>query len=81
MGELAARFLLLTARDLAAPKDETTQMRNIRKPVRLLSVLQELFGRKCWDAKFEEGLKDVYVNLTHWGRMTDKLPEVLDKFV
>ncbi|KAF8324209.1 uncharacterized protein EI90DRAFT_3076333 [Cantharellus anzutake] len=73
MGELAARFLLLTARDYAAPSQEGH--RNLRDPVPLLGFLQSLFGPIIWDA-FQESFSNAFVNFTHWAVTRDFLPEM-----
>ncbi|KAF8321931.1 uncharacterized protein EI90DRAFT_3078526 [Cantharellus anzutake] len=72
MGELAARFLLLTARDYAAPSQEGH--RNLRDLVPLLGFLQSLFGPIIWDA-FQESFSNAFVNFTHWAVTRDFLPE------
>ncbi|KAF8331451.1 uncharacterized protein EI90DRAFT_3057981 [Cantharellus anzutake] len=75
MGELAARFLLLTARDYAAPFDAEGH-RNLLKPVHLLDVLQILFGKDwCNDDDFKTAFSDAFVNFTHWGARDFSLPE------
>ena len=75
MGELAARFLLLAARDYAAPIDNEGH-RNLLKPVPLLDVLQMLFGNNDWcDQSFKTAFSDAFVNFTHWGITKDFLPK------
>ncbi|KAF8329739.1 uncharacterized protein EI90DRAFT_1339440 [Cantharellus anzutake] len=74
MGELAARFLLLVARDYAAPADEIGP--NLLKPVRLLEVLRKLFGDLPWDDNsVAAAFGGTYVNFTHWIITKDPLPE------
>lgn len=81
MGELAARILILTARDYAAPVEKS--QRNYLKPVRLLDVINKLFGNDTWSdvnqANFEDALGDAYVNFTHWIVTKDPLPEIPDE--
>ncbi|KAF8331025.1 uncharacterized protein EI90DRAFT_2996148 [Cantharellus anzutake] len=75
MGELAARFLLLTARDFTAPIDKKRH-RNLLKPVRLLDVLQILFGNNDWcDQSLKTAFRDAFVNFTHWTATKNVLPE------
>ncbi|KAF8343175.1 uncharacterized protein EI90DRAFT_3115693 [Cantharellus anzutake] len=75
MGELAARFLLLTARDFAAPVDG--KHRNFLKPVRLLDVLQTLFGGNGWcDRSVKTAFCDAFVNFTHWTITKNFLPQM-----
>ncbi|KAF8328823.1 uncharacterized protein EI90DRAFT_3063695 [Cantharellus anzutake] len=72
-GELAARFLLLIARDYAAPIDNEGH-RNLLKPVRLLDVLRMLFGDNDWcDQSFKTAFSDAFVNFTHWSVTKDFL--------
>ncbi|KAF8329745.1 uncharacterized protein EI90DRAFT_2923766, partial [Cantharellus anzutake] len=71
VGELAARFLLLVARDYTAPR-----YYHLLKPVQLLDVLRTLFGDLMWDGgSMEAAFKDAYVNFTHWAITQDPLPE------
>jgi hypothetical protein len=78
LGELAARILVLTARDYAAPIERLG--RNYLKPVRLLDVLGKLFGTTTWanqnQAKFDNAFAKAYVNFTHWIVTRDPLPEI-----
>ena len=78
LGELAARILILTARDYAIPSLEVWQ--NHLKPVRLLDVLHKLFGSTTWantnQEKFDIAFADAYVNFTHWIVTKDPLPEI-----
>jgi hypothetical protein len=77
LGELAARILLLTARDYAAPKE--LFRRNLLKPVRLLEVINKLFGTTKWGGskqeEFDNAFANAYVNFTHWIITKDSLPE------
>jgi hypothetical protein len=76
MGELAARALLLVARDFTAP--EHVSGRDLLKPVRLLDFLNTLFGNKKWagsdQLKFDTAFADAYVNFTHWIVTKDPMP-------
>src|SRR6266436_6219681 len=79
MGELAARFLLLTARDFTVPFDKEGHP-NLLKPVRLLDFLRTLFGNNDWCSKdeyknFEEVFRDAYINFTHWISTRKFLPK------
>ena len=83
LGELAARILILTARDYAIPYPNV--WRNHLKPVRLLDVLHKLFGSTTWantkkdnknQEKFDIAFADAYVNFTHWIVTRDPLPEI-----
>ena len=68
LGELGARTLVLTSRDYAAPIEQGT--RNFLKPVRLLEVLNHLFGTTTWGGpnqeKFDKAFSHGYVNFTHF---------------
>jgi hypothetical protein len=80
LGELAARTLLIIARDFTAPILE--DFRNLLTPVRLLDFLHTLFGNKTWagpdQEKFDDAFRDAYVNFTHWTVTRDPLPDVVD---
>jgi hypothetical protein len=82
-GELAARILLLLARDFAAPKLEGG--RNLLKPVPLLSVIDTLFGNTTWAGsdecrvKYKDAFGKAYVNFTHWIVTKDPLPKIPDQ--
>jgi hypothetical protein len=77
LGELCGRILLLTARDYAAPTHDS--YRNLLKPVRLLDVLNKLFGTNAWagsdQEEFSSAFADAYVNFTHWMTTRDPLPD------
>lgn len=77
LGELGARFLLLVARDFAAPV--TDKKRDFLQPVRLLDFLSTLFGDKLWAGinkyEFDLAFCTAYVNFTHWIVTRDRLPE------
>ena len=86
LGELAARILILTARDYAIrhPKHWKSHL----KPVRLLDVLNQLFGSTTWadqnQQAFTTAFAHAYVNFTHWIVTRDPLPEFptrCDKFI
>ena len=83
MGELAARVLLLVARDFTAPKHICG--RDLLKPVRLLDFLDTLFGNKKWAGSdrltFDTAFADAYVNFTHWIVTKDPRPVELDSRV
>jgi hypothetical protein len=77
LGELAARILILTARDYATrlPEAWTSHL----KPMRLLDVLNQLFGSMTWADRnqqaFNTAFSDAYVNFTHWIVTREPLPE------
>lgn len=81
-GELGARLLLLLARDFVAP-EEGEHGRNLLKPVRLLDMLDVLFGNKTWAMKdrraYSEAFGTVHVNFTHWIVTKDPLPDTPDQ--
>jgi hypothetical protein len=81
LGELAARILLLLARDYAAPAEGSG--RNFLKPVPLLEVIHKLFGKDMWggvnQGRFEDAFRNAHVNFTHWIVTKDPLPEVPDQ--
>jgi hypothetical protein len=81
LGELVARTLLILARDYAAPIQ--TRGRNLLKPVRLLDVMNKLFGKDTWggsnQASFDKAFCGAYVNYTHWVVTRDPLPEKPDR--
>jgi hypothetical protein len=82
IGELAARILLLLARDFAAPV-KRGRIPNLLKPVPLLKVIDTLFGNTSWTAehrsKYEEAFRTAHVNFTHWIVTKDPLPETPDQ--
>ncbi|TFK75164.1 hypothetical protein BDN72DRAFT_561208 [Pluteus cervinus] len=86
LGELAARLLLLTARDHAALGDETEVLR-LLNPVPLPTMLRHLFGAGndlLKVGQFNQLLTEfaeVYVNFTHWVVTNGNLPEELDSDV
>ena len=75
MGELAARTLLLVARDFTVTMKD--QNRDLLKPVLLLHFLDKLLGKE-WAGKkrpeFDTAFAHTYVNFTHWIVTKDKLP-------
>lgn len=82
-GELAARILLILARDFAAPKDHRG-VPNLLKPVPLLTVINELFGNELWVTAenrqwYDEAFRTAHVNFTHWAVTKDPLPETPDR--
>ncbi len=78
MGELAARTLLLVARDFTGP------MQGGHRDLlnRLLDFLDRLFGGKEWAgrkrSKFETAFANAYVNFSHWIVTKDPLPVETD---
>jgi hypothetical protein len=80
MGELAARALLLFARDFTAPIRE--QRRDLLKPVRLLDFFSKIFGNNAWagehQSSFDSAFIDAYINFTHWIVTDDPMPERSD---
>ena len=80
-GELAARILLLLARDFAAPV-ERDRCRNLLKPVPLLTVIDNLFGDTLWAgtaehrSEYDQAFRTAHVNFTHWIVTKDPLPEM-----
>jgi hypothetical protein len=80
IGELAARILLLIARDFAAPGDAASRKRDILKLVPLLAFFDQLFGVKTWCGEgFRNTFLTAYVNFTHWVVTKDALPMVPDE--
>ena len=83
-GELGARILLLLARDFAAP-EEHGRGPNLLRPVRLLTVIDVLFGKTTWTGTdvhqeaYNEAFKTAHVNFTHWIVTKDPLPEMPDR--
>lgn len=75
MGELAARTLLLIARDICAPTRD--HHRDLLKPVRFLDFLDRLL-RKEWAgpkrSEFDTAFANAYVNFTHWIVTKDAMP-------
>ncbi|KAK2465753.1 hypothetical protein APHAL10511_002297 [Amanita phalloides] len=80
MGELAARTLLLVARDITAPIRGSH--RDLLKPVRLLEFLVKLFGNAQWagnhQLSFNTAFARAYINFTHWIVTEDPMPEKPD---
>lgn len=80
LGEVAARFLLLTARDFTAMKQEKG---DFLKPVCLLDVLDSLLCKNEWEEgereEFETPFASAYVNFTHWIVTEENLPDVPDE--
>lgn len=76
LGELCARIILLIARDYAAPVQSDRP--NLLVPVRLLDVLNGLFGTTTWGGSKQQAFNDAfataYVNFTHWATTRDPLP-------
>ncbi|TFK71361.1 hypothetical protein BDN72DRAFT_877192 [Pluteus cervinus] len=78
LGELAARLLVLTSRDYAAPLKNG--IRDFLKPVPLVDVLKNLF-RETQLGKLLQGLAGYYVNFTHWAVTKEPLPDKIDRNV
>jgi hypothetical protein len=87
MGELAARILLIIARDFATQKHKVVKyisIPDLLKPVSLLDFLDHLFGTNLWCGSadrihFVAAFSDMYVNFTHWIVTQDSLPEKPDQ--
>jgi hypothetical protein len=83
-GELAARILLILARDFAALV-ERNRGRNLLKPVPLLTVIDNLFGDTFWAgtaedrSEYDDAFGTAYANFTHWIVTKDPLPEMPDQ--
>ena len=79
LGELAARTLLIIARDFTAPKKNSGHGRNLLQPVLLLDFLGQLLKNdtRCVEDRkgFQDAFRDTYVNFTHWIVTKDALPE------
>jgi hypothetical protein len=77
LGELAARTLLIIARDFATP-DPT-----IINPILLLDFLDTLFGNKSWrnsgSTLLADTFADTYVDFTHWIVTKDSVFEAHDQ--
>jgi hypothetical protein len=74
MGELAARTLLLVARDFTATMKD--QNRDLLKPVLLLHFLDKLLSKEWAGEKrpeFDTAFAHTYVNFTHWIVTKDKM--------
>ena len=69
VGELAARILLVVARDSAA-RLTTAETRNLLEPVPVLQFMDKLFGNKTWAKadrdKLENAFTGATLNFTHW---------------
>ena len=84
IGELGARVLLLLARDFATPM-EGGRGPNLLKPVRLLTIIDTLFGQTAWTGieehrkAYDNAFEDAHVNFTHWIVTKDPLPEMPDR--
>ena len=75
MGELAARTLLLVARDFSVPIQDHN--RDLLTPVRLLDFLDTLLGEEWAGPKrseFDAAFANAYVNFTHWIVTKDAMP-------
>ena len=81
LGELVARMLFILARDYAAPFYSLVP--DLLKPVRVLDVMNKLFGNSTWggsnQGQFDDTFKSAYVNYTHWVVTRDPLPEKPDR--
>ena len=82
-GELGARILLLLVRDFAAPLERCGP--NLLRPVRLLTVIDVLFGKATWtgtdvhQGAYDKAFGTAKVNFTHWTVTKDPLPEMPDQ--
>jgi hypothetical protein len=71
IGELGARVLLLLARDFATPV-EGRRGPNLLRPVRLLTMIDTLFGQTAWTGikehreAYDNAFGTAHVNFTHW---------------
>jgi hypothetical protein len=85
-GELAARLLLLIARDSASIQPTGLETRTALienppslQPVSVLSMLNALFGGVSWaglhQSHFDKAFGTAYVNFTHWILTMDPLPQ------
>jgi hypothetical protein len=83
LGELAARILILTARDFTSSRDNFPF--GFLKPIPLLSFVDKLFGTPTWAGtnrdSFQMAFEDAHVNFTHWTTTRDPLPEKPSKSV
>jgi hypothetical protein len=77
LGELAARTLLIIARDFATPDP------NLLNPILLLDFLDTLFGNKSWrnsgSTPLADTFADTYVDFTHWIVTKDSISEAKDQ--
>ena len=84
IGELGARILLILARDFATPA-ERGRGPNLLRPVRLLAMIDVLFGKTTWTGTdvhreaYNKAFGTAHVNFTHWIVTKDPLPEVPDQ--
>lgn len=84
IGELGARILLILARDFATPV-ERGRGPNLLRPVRLLTVIDVLFGKTTWTGSdvhreaYDKAFGTAHVNFTHWIVTKDPLPEMPDR--
>ena len=83
-GELGAWVLLLLARDFATPV-EGRRGPNLLRPVRLLAMIDVLFGKTTWPGTdvhreaYDNAFRTAHVNFTHWIVTKDPLPEMPDR--
>jgi hypothetical protein len=82
MGELAARMLLLLARDFATPRG-TNGVPDVLLPIPVMDFFDKLFGVKTWCGElredFVQAFRYTYVNFTHWIVTKDALPDQVDE--
>ena len=81
ISELAARTVLLIARDYAAPrKKRKREAPDMLKPTSFLSFFDELFGNDAWSDEyrenFEQAFGKAFINFTHWIITKDALSEI-----
>jgi hypothetical protein len=76
-GELAARTLLLIARDFS--RSPQARWKHLLQPLPLLDLLGNLFGGNNWkghnEEKFDQVFGNAYVNFTHWLVTRDPMPK------
>jgi len=83
-GELGVRLLLQLARDFATPMERWC-IKSFLRPVRLLDVIDVLFGNTTWagqdihQREYNSAFGTAYVNFTHWIVTKDPLPEMPDQ--
>ena len=83
IGELGAQVLLILARDFAT-QAAGGRGPDLLKPVRLLEVIDVLFGKPTWSEDvhrmaYDEAFRTAHVNFTHWIVTKDPLPEMPDR--
>jgi hypothetical protein len=83
LGELAARTLLLIARDFSSSAQ--VHWEHLLQPLPVSDLLRNLFGDNWMvpenTKSFEEAFGNAYVNFTHWIVTKDPMPESPNSFV